>query len=393
TGDEPDSSGAGNGAVGGAGITTTSDTSTDGTNPDPDSNDDPTDNNTPTPVSPTFTPSIGLAKSSSITSFDADSDAGTEGPYEVTFTFNLANLGNIDLENIKLTDILAGASPKFGTLESSNLVANLDAGEYQLVSLSATGVNLNSSFDGDSTSDTDVLAISAGVGTSTLDVGASASITMVIRVYDAGTYSNTATVTADGANGSSVSDVSDSGTDPKGTGGDGDNDPTEANEDDPTPVVISSSNLKLEKFQIICDDADCVGENVAVNSVKTDLNIKTVDASNGSLKTNFIAYTITAQNTGTGAVTAWVFDPIPSPTKLVASAQTTTGLLCSSSTLSSVPDPVSAAAALASFKASFSACSGFGSLSAATWVAMDYSSASNIAGGATETMRFVVQVP
>ena len=373
----------------------TTDTSDNGTNPDPDGDNNPDEagENDETPVSPSFSPSIGLAKSASISNFDADSNPATEGPFEVTFSFNLANLGNIDLENIKMTDVLAGALPKFGTLEPTSSVANLGTGEYQIVSISATGVNENTSFDGDSAGNTDVLVISAGSGTSSLVVGATATVTLVIRVHDTGSYSNTATVTADGVNGTAVSDISDSGTDPKGTGGDGDNNPGEANEDDATPVVISSSNLALQKYQIICDDADCIGENVATNSVQTNLNIQTVDVSDGSLNDNFIAYTITAENTGAGAVTAWVFDKVPSPTILVASAQNTSGLLCSSSTQTSVPDPVTAAAALTSFKASFSACSGFGSFSGVTWVAMDYSSATTISGGSTETMRFVVQVP
>ena len=78
----------------------TTDTSVDGSDPDPDGDDNP-DETSGTPVDFDQEPLIGVAKRNVKTELLPDGSA------MVTFEFNLENFGNVDLDNVQITDDLA----------------------------------------------------------------------------------------------------------------------------------------------------------------------------------------------------------------------------------------------------------------------------------------------
>jgi uncharacterized repeat protein (TIGR01451 family) len=206
--------------------TPVTDQSTDGTNVDPDGDGDPTNNSVPTPVTLTSTPRLGVAKAVGTVTDNND------GSFTVPYTVIIRNAGNINLNNLQITENL---SQTFNGVTAFNVQAN---------SLSATGVTVNPNFNG--TSNTNLLA-----GTDSLAVGGNASITFRVRVTpgsNIGPYNNTAVGNALGANGVAVIDQSTDGTnvDP-----DSDDDPT--NNSVPTPVTFTpprlgaASNLRLVK--------------------------------------------------------------------------------------------------------------------------------------------------
>jgi uncharacterized repeat protein (TIGR01451 family) len=287
----------------------TTDTSDSGTNPDTDGDRTPneTGENDATDVVITTNPVIGVAKDASITNNDADSNPATAGPFEITFNFYIANLGNTNLTNVTLTDTLT----QFGVLNSN---ATLDSGEYEIVSRSKVSgpatVTVNTAFTG--------TAPNTGIiNTGSLLVSETAQLQVVIRVNRTGAFTNQATGSANGPGTTTTTDQSDSGTNPRGTGGDGDNNPGEANENDPTPINLDA--VQLVKSQRICDDADCVGE--AALPVQTAL---TIDPG------NYIEYTIVARNLGGQAVSSVVVtDPVPTSSRYVTSARLQGTISCS----------------------------------------------------------------
>jgi uncharacterized repeat protein (TIGR01451 family) len=166
-------------------------------------------------------PQIALAKN-----LDSVTNVG-DGTYNVQYTFNIANIGNVDLSSIQITDTLPFTPATNITIVSTTL------------SNATGGLSANASYNGTTTT-----TLLSGSNTLARNAAGSIRLNVVVRpLTNAGltTYNNTAT-----ANGSSplsvaTSDISDSGTDPRGTGGDADDLPGEANENDATPVTLTEN--------------------------------------------------------------------------------------------------------------------------------------------------------
>ncbi|MCB9297737.1 MAG: hypothetical protein H6559_32105 [Lewinellaceae bacterium] len=153
---------------------------------------------------------IGVAKNATLN--------GTEA----TFDFYLENFGTESLGGLSLPE---------------DLDAVFGAGNYTFVSPPALvndpgTITLNGGFDG--SSDKEIFASG-----SSLPVGGTAQIRMVVNVtavtdvgFGCGVYSNQVTASAEGG---TVSDLSDSGTDPDPNGN---GDPTESGENDPTVFTV-----------------------------------------------------------------------------------------------------------------------------------------------------------
>ena len=171
-------------------VSTTSDTSHNGTNPDPDNDGNPGNNNDPTPVSFTENPVIGLAKR--IVGTPVNNGNGT---YTLVYNFVVKNLGDGPLYNVQVVDNLSS------TFEGRTVVVN---------GLSVTNLTANNSFNG--TTDTNLLS---GTNSLTLNQSGTISLTVTVTPGDKlGVYSNTAVASAAGPLGTQVSDISHDGNDP-----------------------------------------------------------------------------------------------------------------------------------------------------------------------------------
>ncbi|GAB3165084.1 Ig-like domain-containing protein [Telluribacter humicola] len=192
--------------------TPVNDTSTDGTDVDPE-NDGPGDNDDPTPVTFTEAPKIGVAKEV------ASTVNNQNGTYSLTYTIKVQNMGNVPLNSIQVTDDLSNTFSGATTFAVTNLSAT-------------SGLVTNNSYNG--SSNTSLLA-----GGSSLASGATGTITLTVQVTPGsklGVYYNTATGTGVSPGGTTVTDKSQTGTD---TDPDDDENPTNNNED--TPVTFTES--------------------------------------------------------------------------------------------------------------------------------------------------------
>jgi len=197
--------------------TPTRDTSTVGTNPDPNDNGLPGDPNEdiPTPVELPEHPVIAIAKAV------AEPVLLKDGSLEVTYTIKVKNLGNVPLTLVQVTDSLPGTFPEPVTFSLSGPVATTGS------------LAPNPAFDGITNRE---LLVASG---STLAREDSATVTFTVRVWLNGTeqtvFYNTALARGQGPAGGKTIDVSMVGSnpDPNGNG-----DPTEKGENDPTPVIL-----------------------------------------------------------------------------------------------------------------------------------------------------------
>ncbi len=194
--------------------TPTSDLSDDGTDPDPNGNGDPADagEDDPTIIAILENPQIGVAKRAHVSG------------NQVTLDFYLQTYGNVDLSNVSLAD---------------DLDATFGAGNYSITSppsfVDDPGtLTLNGGFDGS--------AQTGLIASGTLALGDTAAIHLVVGVTNVtdqglglGVYSNQATAGGEAPNGTTVSDLSDDGTNPDPNG---DGNPGEAGENDPTVIAI-----------------------------------------------------------------------------------------------------------------------------------------------------------
>jgi uncharacterized repeat protein (TIGR01451 family) len=181
-----------------------SDISTDGTNPDLNNDGNP-DEQVPTVVSITQNPVLGVAKSAGLPINNND------GSYTIPYTLTLANLGNVAINNLQVTDNL---STTFGTV-----LFSIETG-----SISSQTLSVNSNFNGNTNQN--LLA-----GSNTLAVNGTAQINFNVRITpgsNLGPFNNTATATGTSPGGTAVTDNSTDGDnpDPDGNGNPSENDPT-----------------------------------------------------------------------------------------------------------------------------------------------------------------------
>ncbi|MEI6409231.1 MAG: HYR domain-containing protein [Bacteroidota bacterium] len=160
----------------------------------------------------TSNPIAGLAKRTVLVQTQPNGSAN------VTFEFNIKNLGNVDIKNLALIDNLTAAFPATCAIS--------------VVSLTSDDYVINPSFTG--TGNNNLLAPG-----NTLTVGNKGAVLLTINLLNCGAatqFNNTATLNGTAPNGSGVTDVSDNGSEPDP---DGDGNPNETGENDPTPIDIN----------------------------------------------------------------------------------------------------------------------------------------------------------
>ncbi|MCG8457774.1 MAG: hypothetical protein MI919_15980, partial [Holophagales bacterium] len=156
-------------------------------------------------------PVLGLAKAAGPVADNGD------GTFTVALSFVLENLGNVPIGNVQVLDDLAAALPGL---------------DFSVATLSSPTLSIDPAFDGDG-------ATALLDGTDVLGVGETASIRFELTfdpAADPGPFLNQATATAIGPAADPVSDLSDDGIDPDANGN---GDPTEPGENDPTPIAYS----------------------------------------------------------------------------------------------------------------------------------------------------------
>ena len=210
-------------------------------------------------------PKIGVAKQ--LVSMDNNGD----GTYEALFNIRVQNYGNLDLDNIQVTE---------------NLVSVFGASNYAVLGLSSTSFDVNTAFTGNTTGNGHYLLNNSGT-TNRLEVGASTDIHLRVKLLSTGSWNNT--VTASSTTGS-VSDVSQNGSDPDT---DGDGDPT--NNNVVTPVNTACSPIMTVS---VADGAMCYPTATTFQLVTTASNVS--------------SFTWTTDGTGTFN-NATVEDPIYTP--------------------------------------------------------------------------------
>jgi len=156
----------------------------------------------------TENPVIGVAKTiGAITPLDG-------GRFRVTYDIAVENLGNVNLSDVELTE---------------NLNDTFDPGTFSVTSVTSSELTTNNNYNG--TTNTNLLASG-----NTLEVGETAEVQLVIEVTPSDLsqeYTNQVQGTGTSPGGETVTDDSDDGfpSDP-----DGDGNPNEPGENDPTPL-------------------------------------------------------------------------------------------------------------------------------------------------------------
>ncbi len=197
------------------GSQTVTDTSNDGTNPNPSGDSNPTkpSENNPTRVSFTPNPVIGTAKSASAAALQPD------GSYVITYNVLIQNYGNVALSGVQGTDDLVATFPAPATFTVTGV----------------SGTNANPNFNGSS----DKTLLGTGV---TLEPGESKTVTFSVNVQpngNFGPFNNNVIAKGTPPGAPPVTDVSDNSNsglnpDPNGNG-----DPTEPGENNPTVVSLT----------------------------------------------------------------------------------------------------------------------------------------------------------
>ena len=197
----------------------TSDSTHNGSDPDPDDNKIPGDNSDPTPVTFTENPEIGVAKL-----LDGTPTNNSDGTYTVSYLVRIENTGDVPIYDLQLADTLTNTFPNL-TLSNISTSINMQPG--------STTLHPNASYDGDETSDVNILG-----GSDTLKVGEFGIVQINLTVAidgNLGPYNNSAEGSGTSPAGSSVIDTSHNGTDvdPEGNGPD--------DNETPTPVSFSEN--------------------------------------------------------------------------------------------------------------------------------------------------------
>ncbi|MBK8556056.1 MAG: hypothetical protein IPL65_09960 [Lewinellaceae bacterium] len=209
---------------------TTTDISDNGSEPDANGNNNANEagENDPTPVNFAPNPQIGLAKR------NVKTELLPSGAAQVTFEFNLENLGNVNLSNIQITDDLAAAFP-------ATCVPTV-------MSITSDDYIINPAYNG--TSDINLLL----PGANGIPVGEKGAVLVTVMVNNCGSgrtgFLNTANASGTAPNGATTTDISDNGSEPDANGN---NNANEAGENDPTPVNFAP-NPQIGFGQAQCED-------------------------------------------------------------------------------------------------------------------------------------------
>lgn len=197
------------------GGTPTTDESTDGTDPDPNDNGDPGDvgEDVPTPLVPEATVQIGVAKQAGAIVNNGD------GTFTVPITLHVENLGSVALNQVQIVEDLAATFP----LPTTFSVA--------APPIAAGTLAANPGFNG--STDTNLLVAAA----STLAPGVTLTVSLSVTFSPNGApgpYFDQVIASGSDPDGVETSDLSDDGIepDPNGNG-----DPGDAGENDPTPIT------------------------------------------------------------------------------------------------------------------------------------------------------------
>ena len=212
-----------------SGSVAVADTSTSGTNPDPKNTLDPRDSNTPTPVSLNSlagAPYIGVAMAVQ------DTIRQPNGSFNVTYKIVVQNYGREVLKNVSVSDSLS-------KVFNSQTGANFALVKAPYTTSTGSALKLNSQFDGSGNP-----LIVLGDSASTLAVGKSDTIVFTVNVASNGsttTFLNSAYAEAKASTGT-VSDISTNGLKPDLNGN---NNPTDSNEREATPLNLPLTNSTI----------------------------------------------------------------------------------------------------------------------------------------------------
>ena len=167
------------------------DDSQNGSNPDPDGDGDPTNNDDPTgPITFPTNPDIGIAKR------EVSVTLGDNGCYQVTYEFNIENIGDVSLNSVQVEDDLAAAG--FG-----------DCGDFSVASITSDDFVIDPAYDGNGNNN-------MLLGMDDLPAGDKGAILLVVEACACPTgteITNTATVTAETPAGDPIDDDSSPGSD------------------------------------------------------------------------------------------------------------------------------------------------------------------------------------
>lgn len=204
------------------------DVSTSGMNADPDNDLDPRNNSTPTPVTlrNLLAPCIGVAMAVRDTARQAN------GSFNVTYQIVLRNYGRDLLTNVSLTDTLS-------KVFNAAVGASYSVVKAPITTSTGSALKLNPAFNGA----TDMRIVLGDTG-STLAVGKVDTILVTLNVMTDGRttmFLNQAYAAAK-AGTQTVADVSTNGLNPDLNGN---NNPTDRNEREATPLNLPSTSLAL----------------------------------------------------------------------------------------------------------------------------------------------------
>jgi len=223
--------------------------------------DDPTSVAPPTPA-----PALTATKSAGVPTANAD------GTFDVQYTIEVANSGNVLMDNLQLADNLSLASQLGATFSPSDATTTtsgvITAPVVALVSGTPTLPTANGSYDGTA----NLLAGTDGL----LNPGDVISITFSVRInpFVAGAPSpltNSATASGDDPTGTTTSDVTDSSNTADDSGGS--DDPTSV-----TPPVVASELSSFKTVSSFVGNADGTSDIVfSLDIVNTgDLNVSNI---------------------------------------------------------------------------------------------------------------------
>ncbi|MBL0048663.1 MAG: tandem-95 repeat protein [Bacteroidetes bacterium] len=241
-----------NGAIGpfnnsaiGSALSSLPDSSVNGLNPDPDGNGNPNESGA-TPLSFSSKTQIGLSKIASV------SDIKSDGTFDVTYSFDVQNMGTVPLTSIDIIDNLSVTFPSPVTFSVSSISAG--GGLVTNNNYTGTGSNIN------------ILNPQA----SSIAPGVTSTVVLKINVNTngtSGTFLNSADAHGTGPNGNLSKDKSNNGHIDNDLNGN----PSDQGEDIATPVtlngIVDVTPVELFIPQGFTPDGDAQNENFVIRGL------------------------------------------------------------------------------------------------------------------------------